>query len=281
MSVQQLLRREWGPFNGLHSNQIGSAIPHGYAQLATNVRLDNGVIEVASGDAIFNTSLPAGTSNNHLFSIGLFQSDFAGLSADQLLHCTGSTWRAVTSSASNAIGHTTGTATFTNGSAIVTGSSTAWTTHLKAGDFIKLASGADSTYQEISTVDSATQVTLTSTWAGGTTSAAYISRITWSGSDNNYVCALPMNGVLLMSNRSDLMASYNGTSQDVVTTGPAVGCLEQHKSRMFGANTSGNPHRLFWSNSNAVTTWDTTNQQTDIYALDGTAEIEAIKSYKA
>lgn len=54
---------------------------------------------------------------------------------------------------------------FTNGSAIVTSvGAIAWTTDLQAGDFVKDASRGDEFYYEIQSVDSSSQVTLTTTF---------------------------------------------------------------------------------------------------------------------
>jgi ribosomal protein L12E/L44/L45/RPP1/RPP2 len=60
---------------------------------------------------------------------------------------------------------------FTNGNAIVTSvGSVTWTTGLQAGDFVKKASDLDSGYYQILTVNSPSQVTLTTTYGGTSTS---------------------------------------------------------------------------------------------------------------
>lgn len=80
--------------------------------------------------------------------------------------------------------YVTGTITIAGGSpTIVTGSGTAWLSNLKAGDFIKIGSGSvhtDSTWYEIFSVDSDTQVTLTSS-AATCSGSAYVARKTFSG----------------------------------------------------------------------------------------------------
>lgn len=65
--------------------------------------------------------------------------------------------------------YSTGTVSVTNGSATVTGSGTSWAANLAAGDFICLR-GLGKGYYEIQSVDSDTQITLTSNYAGTTES---------------------------------------------------------------------------------------------------------------
>ena len=72
--------------------------------------------------------------------------------------------------------HTAGTAAFTNGNAVVTGTGTQWSTWLAVGDVIKRSTHADSVYGTVQTVDSDTQVTLTAVYGGATSSGTYISR---------------------------------------------------------------------------------------------------------
>lgn len=58
----------------------------------------------------------------------------------------------------------TGTLTFTNGSATVTGSGTAFSTELEVGDYIIL--DADETWAEVLSIESDTSLTLTAVYAG-------------------------------------------------------------------------------------------------------------------
>jgi hypothetical protein len=60
----------------------------------------------------------------------------------------------------------TGTVTVTNGSAVVAGNGTTWLTNVEVGDSFKV-SGVDAVYS-IGSVNSDTQITLTSVWAGST-----------------------------------------------------------------------------------------------------------------
>ena len=64
----------------------------------------------------------------------------------------------------------TGTVSFTNGSAVVTGSGTAFLSELKAGDLIKRSTHAESALQFIDTVVSDTQVNLAAAYTGATSS---------------------------------------------------------------------------------------------------------------
>jgi hypothetical protein len=62
---------------------------------------------------------------------------------------------------------------FTNGSAVVTSvGAVVWTTNLLPGDFIRLFGDSDDNYYEILSVDSLTQVTLTTTFTGNSTGAS-------------------------------------------------------------------------------------------------------------
>lgn len=80
----------------------------------------------------------------------------------------------------------TGTISVTNGSPTVTGSGTTWSTNLKAGDFIHLGAAdeidPEEVWYEIDTVDSNTQVTLTTNFAETTLSGQpYTARQTFTG----------------------------------------------------------------------------------------------------
>ena len=84
-----------------------------------------------------------------------------------------------------------GSVDVTNGSATVTGSATAWTGELKAGDFISIgASGRNArtdTWYEVDAVASATSLTLTTSYAEATaTTQAYTARRTFTGDMQDY-----------------------------------------------------------------------------------------------
>lgn len=70
--------------------------------------------------------------------------------------------------------YSTGTASFTNGSATVTGSGTSWAANVDAGMIFDTVQSSEEVYAVVKTVDSDTQLTLTAPWAGTTdTGAAY------------------------------------------------------------------------------------------------------------
>lgn len=81
----------------------------------------------------------------------------------------------------------TGTVDVTNGSAVVTGTGTAWTSSdLKAGDFFHAGATGQTeltaVWYEIASVDSDTQITLTTNYAEATQSGiAYTARLTFTG----------------------------------------------------------------------------------------------------
>lgn len=60
----------------------------------------------------------------------------------------------------------TGTVSVTNGSAVVTGSGTAWSGEVAGGDIFTIV--GDNTWYEVASVDSATQITLAANYAGTT-----------------------------------------------------------------------------------------------------------------
>jgi len=64
--------------------------------------------------------------------------------------------------------YTTGHVAATNGSAVITGTSTLWLANVSTGDTFKIED-IDAVY-DIGSVDSDTQITLTANWAGATTS---------------------------------------------------------------------------------------------------------------
>lgn len=68
--------------------------------------------------------------------------------------------------------YSTGTVTATNGSTTVTGSGTAWTTALVGGMQFQVTNGTDGNWYEILSVDSTTQVTLKTPYAGSTVSGS-------------------------------------------------------------------------------------------------------------
>ena len=289
MSVQAYLRKEWGPFRGLYKDVIGSVVPSPYAITATDCLLDNDVLEVMTGDAIYNTGITSASSASHTYLINFTKEDNSSATADHIYYCNGTIWRDVTASTSNAIGHTVGTATITNGSTTVSGFSTTWNTgtEVQAGDYIKRKVDADSAYQIISSVNSDTSITLTANWSGTTlTNGAYIIRKQFTGSDTAVATAITFKGGIVITNGTEPMQYFspddiNQGSMNIITSAPLAKCLEIHKSRCFAANTTSLPHDLFWSPSNAPSSAWNASATGSIYPQDGGGEIVAVKSYNS
>jgi hypothetical protein len=175
------------------------------------------------------------------------------------------------------IGYVTGTATFTNGSATVEGqSSTAWSTHLKAGDKIK--PDATSTWYEIQSVTDADTLVLTSNFAEATqTAGAYKARIILH---KDFIPqAITFNNNLIITNGSERMISYNNTSTTLITDAdaPRPKYLKAHKNRVFGACTTSSPSGIFWSAVADETSWDAAAVE-EVFENDG-GIICAIESF--
>lgn len=176
------------------------------------------------------------------------------------------------------IGHTTGTALFTNASTAVVGTGTAWLTHLKAGDKIKATSHSDSVYAEIATVTDDTNLVLSAVYSGATTlTVAYKARKVLN---KDFIpTAIVFNNNLVITNGSDTMLSYNNTTLNNISDAdaPKGKFIEPHKSRVFVASTSGGPSSIFWSAVNDETAWDATS--TEIVFANDNGNICGIKSF--
>ena len=177
------------------------------------------------------------------------------------------------------IGHTTGTATFTNGSTAVSGSGTAWLSHLKAGDKMKVTSQADSVYAEISSVTNDTTIVLTANYTGASTGGmvAYIARII---THKDFIPqAVVFNNNLVYTNGSETPMTYNNTTVALITDAqaPKGKYIEAHKSRVFIASTAANPSSVYWSAVNDETSWDASSVE-PVFPNDN-GNIVAIKSF--
>lgn len=163
--------------------------------------------------------------------------------------------------------YTTGTASTTSGSAVVTGSGTAWDTSVRAGDIF--ASNPDGNYISILTVDSATQVTLTSTYPSTNTGQAYTIIAQWPNptaaaarDQKGRVRMVTINNKAYIFSSYDLAAtniSWDGATMALVTAFPAVKYGLVYKNYVFGANTLANSSRLSWSSLKDPTTWPASN----------------------
>lgn len=177
------------------------------------------------------------------------------------------------------IGHTTGTASFTNANTAVVGVGTAWSSHLKAGDKIKASAHADSAYTEIASVTNDTNLVLVAGGYIGATSAGatYIARIILH--EDFIPSGITFNDNLVITNGSEAPMSYNNTTLNKITDSdaPKGKFIEAHKSRIFIAHTSGSPSSVYWSATNDETAWDATSVE-PIFPKDG-GNICGIKSF--
>lgn len=124
--------------------------------------------------------------------------------------------------------YTTGTITISAGSLnIVTGSGTSWSANLKAGDYIKIGSGGihtGSTWYEIQSVDSDTQVTLTSNAVETTAGTAYVARKIFNGGNADFwTCTKftdsSLGDIIVATNGVDTPVYWPGSGQVVAITG--------------------------------------------------------------
>jgi len=169
--------------------------------------------------------------------------------------------------------YTTGTITITSGSpTIVLGSGTSWDTELQAGDFVKSGAGnvnTEQTWYEISTVDSSTQLTITSSAGSFVTDSAYVSRKCYQGASTDYWNARNfeddnLGRIWMATNGVDLPLYYSGAISAVDLTGLPSGLtaakyIEVYQSRVIlaatvegGINSS---YRLRWSDPGDCRTW--------------------------
>jgi hypothetical protein len=114
--------------------------------------------------------------------------------------------------------YTTGTITIGAGTpTIVAGSGTSWDSELKAGDYIKIGTGnvnSDATWYLIDSVDSATQLTL-STAAATCSGSAYVARKTFAGEST-----IPWSTTVFVDkNLSETYLATNGIDAPVRWTG--------------------------------------------------------------
>lgn len=146
-----------------------------------------------------------------------------------------------------------------------------WATNLKAGDWIKIGSGSihtGSTWYEIDTVDSNTQVTLKTngpTTAGG---SAYVARQTFIGSDMEYWNSVSFQdknlGPVWLALNGSSFVYWTGTGQVAAVTGLPTGFtsakyISRFKDRVMVAWTveggQNQPMRERWSDVADCLSW--------------------------
>ena len=163
------------------------------------------------------------------------------------------------------IGYTTGTVTRVT--TTLTGVGTAWDTNIAAGDQFKY--DADSTWLNIASVDSATQITLST--SAGATSGAYTIRKKMSKAVRPK--GVVLNDLAILCDGVRIADKWDGSSQVRITGMPFLRGLELHKRHIFGFNRDS----IYWCDINTPTTWAGTN--TEAIATKDSGDILAIKSY--
>lgn len=130
--------------------------------------------------------------------------------------------------------YNTGTVDTVDGSDIVAGTGTTWSTNLKAGDFIHFGSSSENqiseTWYEIESVDSNTQITLVNAFSGSDlTGADYNARITFTATAQDYWVSDTFpnapTGAVSSLGAGDHWYSTNGT-EIVVWDGSATSVVE-------------------------------------------------------
>ena len=124
-----------------------------------------------------------------------------------------------------------GTAIFTSGSKAVTGTGTKWTTWVKSGDLIRLASDSEVDYVAVDTVNSDNSITLLSNYSGTTivSPAAYITRRT-----NTVSNTTALGGGY--STQCDL--TNNGNVVSLIAFGSSANTVQIRRITLFGQWTS-------------------------------------------
>ena len=277
----QDFRKEWSNFQGLSSYQIPSAIYTNEVSSASNVILENGVIETALGiSSVATPILPVGCTINGFVP-------YQNTSKQTLIyHCANfSTWQEMnTSDATSNLVYTVGQASRNVAGTTVYGTQETenWMRHVIVGDYWKCAADADSAYIEISAVVSNSSLTLTSAYSGGcSVSGAYaIRKIHTVDTARPYYNGSVLNGWALLLNgdggRNPFL--YDGTDLYTAVGIPSAAVVTVHKNRWFAANleTSG-PDNLYWGPVNSTQAWNTTAFE-PIFSEDGSGGVVGLVS---
>jgi len=159
---------------------------------------------------------------------------------------------------------------------VVIGSGTSWDTELAAGDYIKIGTGAihtGSTWYEIDSVDSATQVTLTTAAVYTAAWSGYVARTIFQGTSTDFWRARAFmdenfTETWIATNGVDTPVRWSGSGQvaplATVPTGfTSAKFIEVYKDRLcFGWTVEGGgnqPQRVRWSAVADCETWDDTH----------------------
>lgn len=167
--------------------------------------------------------------------------------------------------------YNTGTIAVTNGSATVTGTGTTWSSNLKAGDYITIGAYAvASTWYEIQSVDSDTQITLASNYAESTDSGiSYNARKVFvTGTTETWRAQQFVDGthgdIVVMTNNSESPYYWTGSSYVVeISAVDKAKDIQVMDDRVFffyiEAGGSAQTQRYIWSDKADVTTYDANN----------------------
>jgi hypothetical protein len=172
--------------------------------------------------------------------------------------------------------YTTGTITVSAGSlTTVTGSGTTWSTNLAAGDYIKIGSGSvhtGSTWYKILSVDSNTQLTLTSA-AATCSGSAYVATKSFTGGTTSYWSTAffvddTLGEVIIFTNGTDTPVRWTGSGTVAILTGLATGFtaakyVDVYKNRVIFLWTQeggqNQPQRERWSAVADCNSWTDTD----------------------
>ena len=151
--------------------------------------------------------------------------------------------------------YATGTVAVSNANpAVVTGVGTTFVTNqVKPGDLFKIAADADANYRIVGTVDSETQITLTTTYPGAPigAGAAYTIDRLHHGDTYTLFSSIVLEGTTLWSQGEDVIRQYNGTSIINLTNTYAAKYLSANEGRLVLAHTTETgsivPRRVRWT----------------------------------
>ena len=166
--------------NPLYATSAGSPVPPSVVQVGGTDGVDirplstgtTGILNVSETDTQLSSSYPdqgsytTGTTNPNIDQFGNLETRGPVITDEGSLRDDFSGTGLTTA--------LTGTVTFTNGSTVVTGSGTTFTTQVRTGQYIKKTADSETFYVQVGSVDSDTQITLNSAYTGTTSGAASV-----------------------------------------------------------------------------------------------------------
>lgn len=172
--------------------------------------------------------------------------------------------------------YTTGTIEVQAGTpTILRGSGTSWIANAKIGDYVKLGAGAihtGSTWYEVESVDSDTQITLTSAAATTAAGTAYVLRQIFSGGNTNYwdseeFLDTNLGKVIVFTNGVDMPVYWDGSGQVIELTGTPTGFTAAKYVSSYGGRLiflwcvvgSNEPTTEYFSDVANIVSWDDSN----------------------